>query len=440
MAPKVKHFWARAASAQHAVRQDKSVLEQDYYLKLAADEAKAMNLRGMPLSVEHVSGIKIKEGTGTDPVDIKYPKNANVLGRVVDQMVLDDGTILALGEIILGTPGETLAERTLKEAAVRLLEMGHYGVSLTHGFDKHHDGERDENVVRKYPVEMALTLEPERGDSAVLCMYDAEAPYKLGENKYDVYKAGCTSRINYTALDNNDLANQMSTSANSDAAAKAPARAPTAEEFAKLAAEMAALKARHDQTEAELARHRPLAENYLRQKKEEDEARRKGVVTGVTDVHSKTQELMKMLLDLNQGLSEKDRADFQLLVDAGDKQKAALETEMTEILSTDARDKNPNPSPDELWRSMDSVVSKLVPPIAAYSKLLNLTLPLIQEKAAASASKDRAAAKAKPGAPVAAQQAQKKAPEPDFSLNFDKLVASTAAAMKQFDMPDPEVD
>lgn len=434
-----KRFWARAFPGTNAIRRDKSIAEQRYYLDLTPAEAQAMNLRGMPLAVEHVSGVKAQEAEGEGPVKIEYPRNKDVLGRVVDQTILDDGTILTLCEVQLGGPDETLPQRALKETTMALLQAGHYKVSLVHAFDQNYDAQRDENVVRKYPVELSLTLDPERKDSEVLYWYDATEAYPMQENKYDVYRAGCESRINCTAVDTHDLANEMTTTTNNAAAQQQQQQTSKPkfndDEISKIITEHAALK-------ADVERFKPLADAYLKKRKEEEDAQRQSVVKNVTDLHTNAQQLMKMLLDSGIEMSDTDRQGFETLIAAGEKTKPEAETLITNLVTSDAREKNLNPSADEMYSNLDKLLANAVlPPMVACSKVFQLANSVLNARATAAASTARVAAKASSAAPITSVPANKKE-EPRFSfpINFEQLAQANAKKLKALEMPDTDRD
>ena len=423
MAAKWTRFWARAFPGTNALRRDKSYQDQDYYLELTVDEAKALNMRGMPLSLQHVNGVKTTEGVGATPMKVEYPKNKDVLGRVVDQMTLDDGTIMVQCEIGVGTPGETLPERALKEAAVALLRNGHYSVSLLHGFDQRYEADTDQNVVRKYPVELSLTMDPRRADADVLHVYEADGPYSREENKYDVYRAGCESRINYAAVDRKDIANEMTTQTNDAAAGTGPRK------FSE--SEIAQLIKDRDEMKAQLDRFKPLADEYMQKRKDEENALRQKAIKNVTDLHENAQNLMKQLLDSGISIPEPDRKAFQDMVTVAEKDKPQAEAAINSIISNEVREKGAPPTALDLWKNLDSVLSQSVmPSIVACARVNHFLQQHVQANASTVAATTRAAAK--PGAPVTA--AVQKQPEPIWNINWDQVTQRNAARMKEYEI------
>jgi hypothetical protein len=411
-------FWARAFPAENALRRDISVEEQNYYLELTPDEARAMDMRGMPLTVEHVNGIKTVEGQGRTPMKIDYHEKSGILGRVVDQKVTDKGAVLLLCEVGVGGEDETVPERVLKEATMALAKGGHYGVSLLHAFDQRYEAGNDEKVVRKYPVELSLTLNPRRENAVVFDVNEYDYPFSPEEKKYDVYRAGCVSTVNYGAVDRKDIANEIMSAANTTQTG-APKRQYTEDEIAKMTQEIEALR-------RENASMKPLADELTQRKNAEEEAMRQSAIKNVMNLNNGAKEMIKMMLEGNIPIPDSTRKAFEAIANKPEEEMKQVETAVSNIVSTANRNPAAPPAPTEMWKNFDVVMKSMMDSVVACGEINRLTQQQLQQQSSAVASSQRAAGLAG-GAAVTSTPA--KAQEPSWVANWEAVEARENARL-----------
>lgn len=451
-------FWSRVYPGEHALKPDKGVREQPIFLELSTDEAKTIKMRGVPLMIEHVNGTEVKARKSGAPFRITYPKDKYALGYISDQMVLDNGTMLLMGEIPLGGAGETLPARALKKTVISMIKGGHYGVSLLHAVDQAYDVSQDAEVVRKYPVEVSLTTNPGRSGAEILEYDEADSPSFLQENNYDVYRAASESLINWTAVDANDEKIKMAESANTNMQAPPAAAASSSSSSSAPATagakqwrpeEIASILKANAEFKEQIDRLKPLADEYIAKKRAEDEAQRKKVAQNIATLNADAQKMLKQLLESGIEIAPEDKTAMEAIVKVGEKEPTQADDVMTRIITNEGREKGPAPTPAEMWANLDHVVSNdLIKPIAAFNTALGYANKLMQSQASQLALNNRAAGKAatassssssatsSAGAKVTAQEQQKRPAEPNFAMDLKRIGEYAIAKSKQYEVPD----
>jgi hypothetical protein len=466
-------FWMRAYPKEHALQPGLGVFEQPTFIEMSPDESKAMDMRGMPLFVEHENGIKVKERKGADPLKIEYPQNKYVLGYIGSQITTEGGGVLLMGEIPLSEESDTSPEAVLRRSAVAMIRGGHYGVSLNHSIDQNHEPDADVTVVRKFPMEVSLTTKPKRAGSEIVSFYEADEPSFRVENNYDVYRASSESEINWTAVDTNKKRkleslsppplppspNDMSAAQNSTSAAAAAGLAGQAQQGQNqrslTADEIAAIFKEHSEMKQKLATFEPLANEYIAKKKADEAAARAKAAQNVAQLSENTQKLLKQLLETpNLDMKPEDRTAVQALVKIGESESEQKKPEsiFSSITNTEGRDNNAPPTGQDLWNRVDAMIAQeFAPPVVACNLALGYLNQIIQAQqsdlastarsaaktsatsssSAAAASTSAAAASTATSAPKIAsqQQQQKRAAEPDFG-QFDLKRMSEYAARR----------
>ena len=200
-----------------------SIKTKDYknepvYTQASKDEMEQFNLTNLPLYLDHDHDIEVSVKEKGKPITVKS-QGKSVLGRVVDKFVTDQGSMMTLVEIPLDddvTTDEGRALNNVKNTVVELIKMGHVGsVSFCHTFDKDHYPEYNIEFIKKMPLELSLTRDPDREGSDILQMYYSETPYLPTDayKAFNVYDAVAKSGVDFgeptAIIDNNNNNNNL---------------------------------------------------------------------------------------------------------------------------------------------------------------------------------------------------------------------------------------
>lgn len=211
----------------------------DRYNHWKKEDLDAANFVGMPVRFDH-------EGAKGQPI----------MGRCVQKLSTDEGTVMTLLEIPLEKPDKgSFVKDSLKMTIAHLVQEGFFNdVSMCHSLDFDYDAENDELIINKFGEEISVTREGGREGSSILDHYWADSPF-LSESEYTGWTPQMCKGTTKAPFDQ-DILSQAPTKVQASITnlRKTMTTAPTPDEIATLRKEMEALKAAQKAKEQEVER------------------------------------------------------------------------------------------------------------------------------------------------------------------------------------------
>lgn len=435
-------FLCRTVPGKYAIDPTKRVKDQPVFTEMSKEEMEQYNLVGMPLYLEHVTGIDVTaDAKGKDTSErkkVQYHPDRYVLGHVVDNFVTDDGTMLTLCEIQPETDKQSergLARHALRTSVIHQIQNDALdNVSFSHIIDSHYDKKTDQQVVQKLPMELSLTTKPLREGAAILHHSFYDTPYLAGDGykNFDIYESAAGSSIDYAAVDRNDELDRQDKE-QEEMAAAAP-KQWTSEEISRIMAELENVKKENAKSSESLKR-------FQAREREEDEAKRKVFMDNMSKIRSATIGTIAELLKPENKIAfaPGDKETFEAVAkEAEAKNTAAAQAEP--LILNEQRQKyfegTEAVDPRALFKGFDDMVTSLASEIVACNVAAKYLNEAIETRSKASGAASRAEAKAGPAG--VASKPQPKEREPEFKT-WEAMRERTAAANKALYIPENEV-
>ena len=438
-------FAAVAVPAKYLLKRDKTIDQQDVFGEFSLEELQEMDMRGCPLSLEHMlQPKKVVPPTGSEPMSVEMDQaKSALLGRVVDQYFSDKGDLMAVCELEMAE-GDSEEQRQLKESIAQLVEAKKYGVSLTHAFGHQPVAKGQATEVTKVPVELSLTADPLREGCSVLEAWTGDAPYPMAEKKSDVYTGATRSFINWDAVAHN---RQKMT----DFAKKIEDLERKIAETEKKAAEE---KKRSETLEARVNQLAPLAEAHTKAERKAIEDQKQSFTSDYTKMREANLEAYKKILELPEDTSKAvltadDREVFAGMVDKPaydptpmlDKIVGKILPQTTAAATSSTSGAPPVPTPEEereVYNMIGDFMKTMRTDVMVNSRLAAINNRLISERATASASSAAAASRVSQQQPPPPHSTPAQKKQEPFSLgpsdfaalaeNYRKQAAARASA------------